>query len=277
MTSYKGNYMYQSIIILTIVSAFCLTNCGGVMQGKDTTNNTGILAVLLASRSTSTANANCATATLAGITSKLSQVTNPTRTQYKVSGCGASDFTGIGLTASSVTTGATGTSSSSLLASTGDISIATARGGTNVEVTFKLNSSTSSLDVIAYGSGTTPSISGPTYRLAVGSTPQFKKSTDGMYMSVSKGSAATTSTFAANTTYTYCLDFQYTNTGMSYMNGWEKACSDVTSVERGSMMNYPIMVMMNVPSFSTGSKIGFVLNNATVTSFTVGNILSETE
>jgi hypothetical protein len=61
------------------------------------------------------------------------------------------------------------------------------------------------------------------------------------------------------------------------MNGWEKACSDVTSVERGSMMNYPIMVMMNVPSFSTGSKIGFVLNNSIVTSFTIGNILSETE
>jgi hypothetical protein len=42
-----------------------------------------------------------------------------------------------------------GISSSSLLASTGDISIATAKGGTNVEVTFKLNSATSSLDVIA--------------------------------------------------------------------------------------------------------------------------------
>ncbi|MBK6607388.1 MAG: hypothetical protein IPG24_18385 [Leptospiraceae bacterium] len=72
--------MYQSIIILTIVSAFCLTNCGGVMQGKDTTNNTGILAVLLASRSTSTA------MRVQQLGKRLSQVTNPTRTQYKVSG-----------------------------------------------------------------------------------------------------------------------------------------------------------------------------------------------
>jgi hypothetical protein len=268
--------MNKLLTTLPLLSMMLFLNCG-TMKGKEKKDNTGLLALLLSGGSTSTNNANCTTATLTGITSKLSQVTNPFRTQYKISGCGVTDFAGIGLTTSSVTTGATGTSSSSLLASTGDISIAPSKGGTNVEVTFKLNSSTASLDVIAYGSGTTPSISGPTYRLAVGSIPQYKKSADGSYATVSKGGSATTSTFAANTTYTYCLDFQYTSTGMNYMNGWEKACADVTSMERGSMMMYPIMVMMNVPIYSTGSKIGFVLNGATITSFTVGNIISETE
>ncbi len=266
--------MKKLAIIATLASLAALLNCSALKK-KESDDNSGLLALLAASGNLP--NANCASSAATAITSKLSQVTNPARTQYKISECSTAGLAAIGLTSLNVTTGATGTSSSSLLASTSAMTIDTAKGGTNIEVTFMLNSSSASLDVIAYGSGTTPSISGPTYRLAAGSQPQYKKSSDGSFATVSKGSATTTSTLAAGTSYTYCLDFQYTSSGMRYLNGWEKACSQVTSTERGSMMYYPLMVMMNVPSYTSGSSIGFVLNNATITSFTVGTIISETE
>lgn len=275
MASTKGINMNKSFYILSIVSLLLFFNCG-IMQEKSKSHTSELIGLLVANNSTSTLNVNCSKTNLSGITSKLSQVTNPSRTQYKVSGCGVTDFSSIGFTATEITSGATGASSTSLLASNSDISISTTKGGTNIEVTFKLNGGTGSLDVIVYGAGTTSTISGPTFRLSAGNIPQFKTS-DGMYMNVSKGSAVVTSTLAADTSYTYCLDFQYTSMGMSYMNGWEKACSDVASTDRGSMMYYPIMVMMNVPSYTAGSKVGFILNHATVNSFTVGNIISEFE
>ncbi|MCK6382511.1 MAG: hypothetical protein L6Q54_14840 [Leptospiraceae bacterium] len=245
------------------------------MKTKENDDNTSILALLLASNGIT--NPNCTTSSVSAITSKLTQVPNSARTKYSISACDAAGFATIGLSSSGITLGATGTSTSSLIGSTGDISLDQSKGGTSVEVTFTINNSSGYIDVIAYGSGTSLALSGPTYRLAAGAQAQYKKSADGSFANTSKGSSVSAPISNANTAYTYCLDFQYTATGMRYMNGWDKACSSVSSTERGSMMYYPIMQMMNVPVYTSGSKIGFVLNGATITSFTVGTILSETE
>lgn len=178
------------------------------------------------------------------------------------------------LTQSEVTKGATGTTGTSVLFTNNDVMLATNKGGTNIEVSFTLNSSTSSLDVIAYGTGNP--LSGPTYRLIAGAQTQYKNAA-GVFGNTGKGGSVVAPIPAAGSSYTFCLDFQSTPGGSRFLNGFNKPCSELTETERGSMSYYPIMQMMNVPVYTGGNRLGFVLNGVTITSFTVGSIVSNTE
>ncbi|MCW7495932.1 hypothetical protein EHQ96_08570 [Leptospira levettii] len=260
--------MFSKTIRICIISLF-FTQCS-LTSDKSGIETTNLLSLLAASN----LNPNCGITQSQAIPSNLTQVESKSRVKYNVSDCNEVGFANLGLTQSGITKGATGSSSSSVLSTTTDVMLATNKGGTNIEVTFTLNSASSSIDVIAYGSGTPTS--GPTYRLLAGVQTQYKNAS-GVYGNTGKGGSVSAPIPSVGTTYTYCLDFQYTSGGSRFLNGFNKPCAELTSTERGSMSYYPIMQMMNVPAYTGGNSLGFVLNGATITSFTIGSIVSNTE
>lgn len=260
--------MFTNTIRLFLVGLL-LCNCSFSTEKKGT-ETTNLLSLLAASN----LNPNCAITQVQAIPSNLTQVESKTRTQYNVSGCDTTGFTSLGLSQSEITKGATGTSTNSILSTNTDVMLATNKGGTNIELTFTLNSATSNIDVIAYGSGSP--LSGPTYRIVSGAQTQYKNGA-GVYGNTGKGGSVSAPIPTLGTTYTYCLDFQYTSGGSRFLNGFNKPCAELTNTERGSMSYYPIMQMMNVPVYTGGNALGFVLNGATITSFTIGSIVSNTE
>jgi hypothetical protein len=85
---------------------------------------------------------------------------------------------------------------------------------------------------------------------------------------------------AAGATHVYCIDFEADSAGNAYMMAaWPKRCGDVQDSERsGGMGVFPIMQMhmgMNLPSYATGAKVGFVLSGVSLNSFEVGTIVSQ--
>lgn len=259
----------SSIIIRILFIGIFVFNCS-LTTDKTNTSTSNLLSLLVAS----TMNPNCGITQTQAIPSNLTQVESKARVKYNVSACEEAGFSNLGLTQSEIAKGATGASSNSTLSTNTDVMLATSKGGTNIEVTFTLNSASSSLDVIAYGTGTPTS--GPTYRLLAGAQTQYKNAS-GVYGNTGKGGSVSAPIPAVGTTYTYCLDFQSTPGGSRFLNGFNKPCSELTDTERGSMSYYPIMQMMNVPTYAGGNRLGFVLNGVTITSFTIGSIVSNTE
>ncbi len=262
--------LHKKIIIsLFLLIAIAANNCS-MANSSDNNNSSSIVSLLVAGSS----NAGCAVTSAPAINSNLTQVESKARTKYSFSTCEGAGFTSLELSQTSVTKGAVGTSSSSLLSTTKDVMLSTSKGGTNVEVTFVLNTQSSSLDVIAYGTGSP--LDGPTYRIATGVQTQYKN-TSGTFANTSKGGSVSAPIPVAGTSYTYCLDFQSTPNGSRFLNGFNKPCAELTETERGSMSFYPIMQMMMVPTYSNGNRLGFVLNGVTITSFTIGSIVSNAE
>ncbi|MGV3665574.1 MAG: hypothetical protein ACO1NV_05545 [Leptospira bouyouniensis] len=260
--------MFSNIIRILIISIFII-NCS-LATDKTDTSTSNLLSLLVAS----TMNPNCAISQTQAIPSNLTQVESKSRVKYNISACDESGFANVGLSKSEINIGATGISSNSIISTNTDVMLATSKGGTNIEITFSLNSASSNLDVIAYGSGNPTS--GPTYRLLAGAQTQYKN-TSGVFGNTGKGGSVTAPIPSVGSTYTYCLDFQYTSGGSRFLNGFNKPCSELADTERGSMSYYPIMQMMNVPVYSAGNRLGLVLNGATITSFTIGSIVSNTE
>jgi hypothetical protein len=257
---------------LSHLSLICLviTHCS-IAKSTDTDNySSNLLSLLVAAN----ANPGCGISSAPAITSNLTQVESKVRTKYSIYGCDEIGFTNLDLTQSAITKGATGSTESSVLYTNKDVMLATNKGGTNIEVNFTLNSSSSSLDVIAYGTGSP--VSGPTYRLIANAQTKYKN-TSGVFANTGKGGSVSAPIPSVGTNYTFCLDFQSAPSGSRYLNGFNKPCSELTDTERESMSYYPIMQMMNVPSYTGGNRLGFVLNGVTVTSFTIGSIVSNTE
>ncbi|MCW7459959.1 hypothetical protein ND856_04860 [Leptospira bandrabouensis] len=260
--------MFKNLLSTSLV-CFIFFNCS--MAKKTDENNVSNLLALLVAANT---NPGCSISNTEAIKSNLTQVESKPRTKYTISACDEAGFNSLGLSQSEVTKGATGTSGTSVLYTNNDVMLATNKGGTSIEVSFTMNSASSSLDVIGYGSGSP--LSGPTYRLIAGAQTQYKN-TSNVFGNTGKGGSVSAPIPAVGTNYTYCLDFQYTMGGSRFLNGFNKPCSEVSDAERGSMAYYPIMQMMNVPVYTGGNRLGFVLNGVTVTSFTIGSIVSNTE
>ncbi|TGM52267.1 hypothetical protein [Leptospira vanthielii] len=260
--------MFKNLFHISLVCLF-IFNCS-MAKKTDSNNTSNLLALIVAAN----INPGCSISSTTAITSNLTQVESKPRTKYSIYGCDEGGFRNLDLTQSEVTKGATGTSGTSILFTNNDVMLATNKGGTNIEVSFTLNSPTSSLDVIAYGTGNP--LSGPTYRLIAGAQTQYKNAA-GVFGNTGKGGSVVAPIPAAGTSYTFCLDFQSTPGGSRFLNGFNKPCSELTETERGSMSYYPIMQMMNVPVYTGGNRLGFVLNGVTITSFTVGSIVSNTE
>lgn len=259
--------MFSNLFRIFIVSIFLLQcSLSSNKQSTETSNLLSLLAV---------ANPDCALTQADAIPSNLMQVESKPRVKYNVSSCDEEGFRNLGLSQTDITKGATGISSSSVLSTNTDVMLATNKGGTNIEVTFTLNSPSSTLDVIAYGAGNP--ISGPTYRVIADAKTQYKKASDGTYADTHKGGSVSAPIPTVETTHTYCFDFQYTSGGSRFLNAFNKPCAELTDTERGSMSYYPIMQMMDVPVYTGGNQLGFVLNGVTITSFTIGSIISNTE
>ncbi|TGL35237.1 hypothetical protein EHQ52_12225 [Leptospira koniambonensis] len=211
----------------------------------------------------------CSIQSLTPISNSLSYV-HARRTRYDIQNCSPNDLESLEFTGntSQLEKGLSGNSSDSIFYSLGNVVLPNSSGGTNLEVSFSLESG-GSLTAYVYGSGTP--ISGPAFRLTNSSKEQFYSDMSGNFELVSKGTAA----LSSDTNYTYCIDFQYTNSEQ-WINAWPKACSKVSQSERNSMMMFPIMQMMSVPVYS-GNRIGFILNGAKLTSFTIGSILSQVD
>ncbi|MCW7488771.1 hypothetical protein EHQ55_05125 [Leptospira meyeri] len=260
--------MFKNLLSISLV-CLVLSQCS-LAKNTEANNTSNLLSLLVAANS----NPGCSISTTAAIPSNLTQVESKPRSKYTISACDEAGFANLGLSQSEVSKGATGTGSTSVLFTTNDVMLTTNKGGTSIEVSFIMNSASSSLDVIAYGTGSP--LSGPTYRLIAGAQTQYKNAS-GVFGNTGKGGSVSAPIPTTGTTQTYCLDFQYTMGGSRFLNGFNKPCSELTDTERGSMSYYPIMQMMNVPVYTGGNRLGFVLNGVTITSFTVGSIVSNTE
>ncbi|MCB1189607.1 MAG: hypothetical protein H7A23_17775 [Leptospiraceae bacterium] len=253
---------YFSLLRAGLLCTILLINFVNCQSSSSNNDSNNLLVALLASSQST----NCTKTSLTAISSTL--VSNPSRTQYTVSGCSTDSLSSLNFTTDSTATLTEGTSSSSKIASTTDLMHSS--GSTNIEVTFTLTSSDSYLDIYAYASGTGTDISGPAFRI-VPTTVQYRNSS-GTFANITANDVPTTAT---NTEVTYCLDFQsYSSDTKLMLNGWATSCSQVSDSQRNSMSSFPIMQMMNIPSKS-GSLMGFVLSGVKIKSFTIGSIISQ--
>ncbi len=249
--------MKKLLLLIFTISTGC-----DIINPPKKEDNTGTLAALfLATRNQASIASNCTQASTVAI-SNPGKVTTATRTDYVVSGCSSSNLFSIGfLSDASVTSGMTGTSTSSRIVSVGDIF-----GGTdadrNIEVTFRLNSATSSLDVVTRATGLgVASFDGSTVRI----TPSdivFRNS--GASSTITIPGNGTVIASAVGTTFTYCID-AHLESGSSHLIVWNKACSALTTAERGA---YPKDA--EPITTSGGNRLGFILNNVTITNFKIG-------
>ncbi|TGL48166.1 hypothetical protein EHQ61_14500 [Leptospira wolffii] len=256
--------LFRHVLITTIILALLFSECSQIGSGDSSDQR--IMQTLAFGIP---AKDGCSVQNLTPIPNTLTYVT-PQRTGYDIRNCYPEDIQALGFTGnnSQLMKGLKGNSSNSSISSSGNIVLPTSGGGTNIEVSFSLESA-GSLTAFVYGSGTP--ISGPAFRLRDGSLEEFYSDMSGSFQTVSEG----TMPLATNTNYVYCIDFQKTSSEQ-WINAWPKACSKVTQVERNSMMMFPVMQMMEVPSYS-GNRIGFLLNGATLTSFIIGSILSQVD
>ena len=229
-------------LILLTVSIF-----GGCAEKSGSNSNSTALTALL-----SIQNGCNTTATTE------SSIGSTSRTQYDFSVCNnPSALTGF--TVENITSGLTGTSNQSKLASTG--TFGTGEKKINVEVTYTLRSSTSTLDIIALGGGSGTSLSGPGFRISP---------TDVKYLTT----AGTASAFGTGsspqsqegTSKTLCLEVHEEGSG-AHIFGWSKACSSLTTANLGSYE----FEQEDVAGTISDRKVGFVLNNAVLSKIIVSS------
>ncbi|AOP36284.1 hypothetical protein A0128_19870 [Leptospira tipperaryensis] len=261
--------MYQLIKnIIIILYSFLAIGCSQLQTARNG-NQIEQQLIQLALLGGTSQTPGCSVMSTTPISNTLSYVKNR-RTKFDINACNVEDLSKLGLIANSskLSSGISGQSSTSSFATSGAYSLPMSEGGTNIEVSFSLKTG-GSLEINSYGIGSDFVLSGPSFRVSDSKKEEYYSSMLGGFTTVSKGTAA----LSPQVNYTYCIDFQYANS-QQWINAWPKACSEVGLSERNSMMMFPVMQMMNVPTFS-GSKVGFVLNGATVTSFTIGGIISQ--
>ena len=169
------------------------------------------------------------------------------RTEYSFTSCNSGTVTGFTSENISASSGITGTTANSRLAS-----IATfGTEKVNIEVTFTLNSSGGYLDVIGLGLSSSASISGPGYRVSESGIKYF--SLGGTPTAIATGVTPST---ALNTQKTYCLELHKENG--AHLFGWSKACAEVTN--RASYEFDQESITTSTP----GNNIGFVLSGSTL-------------
>lgn len=235
---------------------------------EDTKGNNSIAAlaaIALANQSTP----GCSATALTPIDNSLARITNESRTQYSVSSCSTDKLGALGFTTDSTATLTEGTSTSSIIAST--INMMHSSGSTNIEVTFSLNDSGSSIEIGAYSTGSGTNVTGPAIKITP-TNVQARKA-NGTYVNFGTGGSTTSAT---GTTLTYCLDFQH-STGLMF-SGWLQPCAEVPSSKRSPMSNFPLMSMPMNNGYSTtqtGTLMYIVLNKAKLSGFVVGSTIGQ--
>ena len=222
-------------------------------------------------------------------------VTSPYSTQYNLLNCSPSLISGF--TSKNITTstrGLSGTSSSSTIISDGaQVGSGGVSGKSNIEVSFFIGTSSGSLDIISYGDGA--SFSGPAWRITAAQN-QYKdqngtssssqiayKSQDGVFRVPVSGSTPAVPTnpiktvSSGTTARTVCLDF-HASAG-TLQAAWDGTCSSVSETKKTkaafpiSIDPADIAVSTSAPLTPVGQRIGFILNNVTITNFTVSSQL----
>ncbi len=236
-----------SIIILFIIT-LSFINCE---EKKKDNTGAAAAAYLLTRGSTSGA---CASGSTTAISNSTLSGTTATATQYSISGCDSNSLSSLGLSSQNITTGVTGTSANSKIAANGDLFSAS---DVNIEVTFKLDNASGYLEVIGQGSGTASSIDGPAIRINSSSTQARGTGSSTL-------SNLTSQTTTTGQTVTYCLEFHNESPSLHAVF-WPTACTSVSTADKSNYSGREATVTSSFP----GKRIGFILNNATLTSFTV--------
>lgn len=240
-------FKYITILLISIQTLF-LFNC----EEKKKDNTSAQAALLLLNRGS--VSSGCASASTTAISNSALSGTTPTATQYSISGCDVNSLSSIGLSGQNITPGVTGTSVNSRLVSNGDLF---SGSDVNIEVTFSLTSASGYLEVIGQGSGTASTIDGTAVRIN-SSTTQARGTGNSTLTTITNQSTA------VGTTVTYCIDF-HNESPIFHAVFWPSACTAVSTSDRNSYTGREATV---TPS-SQGKRVGFILNNAILQSFTV--------
>jgi hypothetical protein len=230
--------MNQFFLIPLFLILFGLVSCAE----RKKSDNSGALALLYLSL-------QCKS-----VSESASSIESTSRTQYNFSKVNVSDNT-CGFTLENITNGLTGTSADSKIGSSRTFG----SDEVNIEVTYTLNSSSGTLDVIALGSGSGTTISGPGFRISTTDVKYIKP--EGTALAFGTGTSPTTTVGESKT---LCLEV-HSEGGGSHIFGWSGACADVSN--RGTYE----FEEDDVDGAVSGSKIGFVLNNATITKIIVSD------
>lgn len=240
-------FKYITILLISTQTLF-LFNC----EEKKKDNTTAQAALLLLNRSS--VSSGCASASTTAISNSALSGTTPTATQYAISGCDANSLSSVGLSSQNITSGVTGTSTNSKLVSNGDLY---SGSDVNIEVTFSLTSASGYLEVIGQGSGTAATIDGPAVRINA-STTQARGTGSSTLSTITNQSTT------VGTTVTYCIDFHNESPNFHTVF-WPSACTAVSTADRNNYTGREATVASSFP----GKRVGFILNNAVLQSFTV--------
>lgn len=230
---------------------------------KSNTTQTALLASLL--------QACTKTSLTETISNSAKGVSSPYRTKFDFSNCSGDavgqlinlGFTGKNL---SLNSGLVGTDSESSLVSLGSFVTGSAKK-VNIEVTYTLLASTSSLEVrglATASSSASHKATGPGFQIL---PTGIKGLTDSGTVDLSSGSSEAS---AVNTEKTLCLEIHEENG--AHILGWAKSCNSLTTSERGTYT-------LNKEGISAtiGDKVNLVLNNARVKQFTISSFIGTAE
>ncbi len=235
-------------IILSIFITLFFISC----EEKKKDNTPAAAAAFLLARSSSAG--GCASGSTTAIANSNLGSTSASATQYSISGCDSNTLSSLGFSSQNITTGVTGTSINSKIAANGDLFSAS---DVNIEVTFKLDNASGYLEVIGQGSGTASTIDGPAIRIN-SSTTQARGTGS------STLSNLTSQTTTVGQTVTYCLEFHNESPSLHAVF-WSTACTSVSTADKSNYSGREATLTSTFP----GKRIGFILNNATLQSFTV--------
>ena len=224
---------------------FFLILIGCSESKKNDSNSVAALALLSAS-------SNCPAGT------SVTSIGGSTRTQFDFTNCNPSGLPVVGFLSENLTTGLVGTGTNSRMVSLSDYKSSGSKK-INMEVTFLINSASGYLDVIGNGSVSGTAITGPGFRITQSSISLITSTggTDALTGTVPSPGAIET---------TYCLEIHAEGAG-AHMFGWPSSCSSVTNFGTYSFEKE------DVTTANPGSRIGFVLNNATLKKLIVSQSL----
>jgi len=234
------------LTLITIVITSFFISC----EEKKKDNTAATAGAFLLTRSTTS---GCASGSSTAI-SNSTLTGAATATQYSISGCDVTSLSALGFSSQNITTGVTGTSALSKIAANGDLF---SGNDVNIEVTFSLTNTSGYLEVIGQGSGNASTIDGPTIRINSSNTQVRGTGSSTL-------SNLTSQPTTVGQTVTYCLEFHNESPNL-HVVFWPTACTAVSTADRNDYSGKEASLASSFP----GKRIGFILNNATLTSFTV--------
>ena len=235
------------LTLITILITSFFISC----EEKKKDNTAATAGAFLLTRSTATG--GCASGSSTAI-SNSTLTGAATATQYSISGCDTTSFSGLGFSSQNITSGVTGTSALSRIAANGDLF---SGNDVNIEVTFSLTNASGYLEVIGQGSGNAATIDGPAIRINPSNTQVRGTGSSTL-------SNLTSQSTTVGQTVTYCLEFHNESPNL-HVVFWPTACTAVSTADRNDYNGKEASLASSFP----GKRIGFILNNATLTSFTV--------